>query len=313
MAFKIHSLPFKISSYYLSISKITNYKIPFHSLSKTIMSSTAPPVLPISNPQTTARTTSASGGAIKAPANNLTFCAFINNLSTSLHHGLDQCRPWSELADRSTFSKPESSKATLRVRKNFSYFHTNYYVVVSLILAVSLLTVNVCIHDFDDAKEESNRATSKDKHCFKINTRLLQQTKSCFKISARSSLASKQRPICPTLTNHFSLILHIGLLASWTFLYLFRPLDQPLVILSRTFSDFETLALLSTFTVFVFFLTSVRFVLILILMLDAAVIFLHNAFCMSKDLFLNDQENSQAIGFLSFLHRCRHRRHHSHH
>ncbi|KAH1137276.1 hypothetical protein AAZX31_10G074500 [Glycine max] len=226
------------------------------------MSSTAPPVLPISNPQTTARTTSAGGGAIKAPANNLTFCAFINNLSTSLHHGLDQCRPWSELADRSTFSKPESSKATLRVRKNFSYFHTNYYVVVSLILAVSLLTVN---------------------------------------------------PICPTFTNHFSLILHIGLLASWTFLYLFRPSDQPFVILSRTFSDFETLALLSTFTVFVFFLTSVRSVLILILMLDAAVIFLHNAFCMSEDLFLDDQENSQAIGFLSFLHRCRHRRHHSHH
>jgi len=33
--------------------------------------------------------------------------------------------------------------------------------------------VNVCIHDFDDAKEESNKATSKDKHCFEINTRLL--------------------------------------------------------------------------------------------------------------------------------------------
>ncbi|KAG4982400.1 hypothetical protein JHK87_027149 [Glycine soja] len=48
-------------------------------------------------------------------------------------------------------------------------------------------------------------------------------------------------------------------------------------------------------------------------MLDAAVIFLHNAFCMSEDLFLDDQENSQAIGFLSFLHRCRHRRHRSHH
>jgi len=52
--------------------------------------------------------------------------------------------------------------------------------------------VNVCIHDFDDAKEESNKTTSKDKHCFKINTRLLQQTKHCFKISLRSSLVSKQ-------------------------------------------------------------------------------------------------------------------------
>ncbi|RZB86223.1 PRA1 family protein B4 [Glycine soja] len=259
------------------------------------MSSTAPPVLPISNPQTTARTTSAGGGAIKAPANNLTFCAFINNLSTSLHHGLDQCRHWSELADRSTFSKPESSKATLRVRKNFSYFHTNYYVVVSLILAVSLLTVNIAL---------TNKVLLQD-FC---------KIKSCLKTKGFKVIqGSVIEPICPTLTNHFSLILHIGLLASWTFLYLFRPSDQPLVILSRTFSDFETLALLSTFTVFVFFLTSVRSVLILILMLDAAVIFLHNAFCMSEDLFLDDQENSQAIGFLSFLHRCRHRRHRRHH
>ena len=42
--------------------------------------------------------------------------------------------------------------------------------------------VNVCIHDFDYVKEESNKVASKDKHCFKINTRLFQQTKSCFKI-----------------------------------------------------------------------------------------------------------------------------------
>jgi len=42
--------------------------------------------------------------------------------------------------------------------------------------------VSVSIHDFDDAKEESNKVASKDKQCFKINTRLLQQTKPCFKI-----------------------------------------------------------------------------------------------------------------------------------
>jgi len=47
--------------------------------------------------------------------------------------------------------------------------------------------------NFDDAKEESNKVVSKDKHCFKINTRLLQQTKYCFKIILRSSLVSKQR------------------------------------------------------------------------------------------------------------------------
>ena len=41
------------------------------------------------------------------------------------------------------------------------------------------------------SKEESNKVALKDKHDFKINTRLFQQTKSCFKISSRSSLASK--------------------------------------------------------------------------------------------------------------------------
>jgi len=52
--------------------------------------------------------------------------------------------------------------------------------------------VNVWIHDFDYAKEESNKVASKDKHCFKINIRLLQQKKSCFKINSRSNLVSKQ-------------------------------------------------------------------------------------------------------------------------
>ncbi|KAL5166391.1 hypothetical protein HKD37_18G051356 [Glycine soja] len=46
--------------------------------------------------------------------------------------------------------------------------------------------------NFDDVKEESNKAASKDKHYFKINIRLLQQTKPCFKITLRSNLVSKQ-------------------------------------------------------------------------------------------------------------------------
>ena len=50
-----------------------------------------------------------------------------------------------------------------------------------------LLLVNVCIHDFDDAKRRIKQGSL----CFKINTRLFQQTKPWFKISSRSSLASK--------------------------------------------------------------------------------------------------------------------------
>ncbi|NMR96155.1 PRA1 family protein, partial [Vibrio parahaemolyticus] len=72
-------------------------------------------------------------------------------------------------------------------------------------------------------------------------------------------------------------------------------------ILGRTFSDFETLALLSAFTVFVVFLTSVGSVLVSALMLGVAVVCLHGAFRVPEDLFLDDQDNSQATGFLSFL------------
>ncbi|KAL0316434.1 UNVERIFIED_CONTAM: PRA1 family protein B4, partial [Sesamum radiatum] len=50
-------------------------------------------------------------------------------------------RPWPELLDRSAFSKPESlSEATLRIRKNYTYFRINYLAVISAVLAISLLT-----------------------------------------------------------------------------------------------------------------------------------------------------------------------------
>ncbi|KAF1868114.1 hypothetical protein Lal_00018630 [Lupinus albus] len=201
------------------------------------MSSSAPPVLPISNSQPNPTVSSAASEPQVTAIRTL-----ISNLSDSLRNGLSQRRPWTELTDRSAFSKPESfSEATLRIRKNFSYFRINYYAVVSLILAVSLLT------------------------------------------------------------NPFSLILLIGLLASWIFLYLFRPSDQPLIILGRTFSDFETLSLLAALTVFVVFLTNVGSVLVSALMLGVAVVCLHGSFRVPEDLFMDEQENSQTTGFLSFI------------
>ena len=172
--------------------------------------SSAPPVLPVTTvppPSTTAGST-VSGTGSDVPVNSPAVRVLINNLSESLRNGLAQRRPWTELVDRSAFSKPESfSDATLRVRKNYSYFRVNYYAVVAGILAVSLLT------------------------------------------------------------NPFSLILLIGLLASWTFLYLFHPTDRPLVLFGCTFTDFETLMILSGLTIFVVFLTSVGSVLVSALML----------------------------------------------
>ncbi|GAV76890.1 PRA1 domain-containing protein [Cephalotus follicularis] len=198
-------------------------------------SQTSPPILPISNPQTTV--TESQQPPIATPA----FRAFINHISDSLRNGLSQRRPWAELADRSAFTKPESfSDAALRVRKNYSYFRVNYLTVISVILAFSLLT------------------------------------------------------------NPFSLLLLVGLLASWLFLYLFRPSDQPLVVFGRTYSDRETLGILIVVSVVVVFLTSVGSVLISALMIGLAVVCVHGAFRMPEDLFLDEQEPA-ATGFLSFL------------
>ncbi|PON94348.1 Prenylated rab acceptor [Trema orientale] len=210
------------------------------------MASSSPPILPISNsqPPVAVSSAAATGGSAQsqAPISTPAVRAFVTHISESLRHGLSQRRPWSELVDRSAFAKPESfSEATLRIRKNYSYFRVNYMAVVAGILAVSLLT------------------------------------------------------------NPISLLVLLGLLSAWLFLYLFRPSDQPLVLFGRTFSDTQTLWGLIGLSVFVVFLTSVGSVLISALMLGFAVVFAHGAFRVPEDLFLDEQENSASTGFLSFL------------
>ncbi|CAN4106175.1 unnamed protein product [Withania somnifera] len=92
----------------------------------------SPAVLPISQPNTD--TTQQIG---PTPA----FRSFINHISTTVQTGFANRRPWSELLDRSAFSKPESfSDATLRIRKNYSYFRINYLSLLAVVLAFSLIT-----------------------------------------------------------------------------------------------------------------------------------------------------------------------------
>ncbi|KAK9689303.1 hypothetical protein RND81_09G050700, partial [Saponaria officinalis] len=67
-------------------------------------------------------------------------CAFISRIHHQVNSGLSQRRPWSELIDRSAFSKPESlSDATSRLHKNYSYFRVNYLALISATLVVSLI------------------------------------------------------------------------------------------------------------------------------------------------------------------------------
>ncbi|KAG5253439.1 hypothetical protein OIU76_020759 [Salix suchowensis] len=194
------------------------------------------PVLPITNPQPT--TTTAAGSQPPLPPH--AFRAFLNNITESARNGFAQRRPFTELIDRSAFSKPESiSEATTRIRKNYTYFRINYLTIISVILAFSLLS------------------------------------------------------------NPFSLLLLVGLLCSWLFLYLFRASDQPLVISGRTFSNRETLGILIVLSVFVVFLTNVGSVIISALLVGVGIVCAHGAFRAPEDLFLDDVQENASTGFLS--------------
>ncbi|KAF5738436.1 PRA1 family protein B1 [Tripterygium wilfordii] len=191
--------------------------------------------LPISNPQST------GGSQSQPPIATPAFRAFVSRISSSVRHGLSQRRPWYELVDRTSMSRPDSlSEAASRIRKNLSYFKVNYMTMLAIVLALSLLS------------------------------------------------------------NPFSLLVLVGLLAAWIFMYLFRPSDQPLVLFGRTFSDRETLGGLVVLTIVVVFLTSVGSLLISALMVGVAIVCLHGAFRVPEDLFLDDQEPVNT-GFLSFL------------
>ncbi|WCJ19961.1 prenylated RAB acceptor 1.B3 [Euphorbia peplus] len=102
------------------------------------------------------------------------------------------------------------------------------------------------------------------------------------------------------LTHPFTLLVLLSLLGAWVYLYLFRPSDQPLVVLGRTFSERETLGVLVISTIVVVFLTSVGSLLISALMIGLGIVCGHGAFRVPEDLFLDEQEQVNG-GLLSFL------------
>ncbi|KAL3536570.1 hypothetical protein ACH5RR_005031 [Cinchona calisaya] len=106
------------------------------------MASSSPAILPITNPQSPAAASTATAtDSIQSSGPTPPVRAFINNISDTVRNGLASRRPWSELVDRSAFSKPESiSEATQRIRKNYNYFRVNYLTVITGVLAISLLT-----------------------------------------------------------------------------------------------------------------------------------------------------------------------------
>ncbi|THU52267.1 hypothetical protein C4D60_Mb10t02170 [Musa balbisiana] len=198
-------------------------------------SAPSPAPLPISDPPSVA-------GASTAPVSTPAFRLFLSRLSDSVRRSLAERRPWSELADRSAFSRPDTlAEASSRLRKNLAYFRINYAAVVAAVLAVSLVT------------------------------------------------------------NPFSLLVLLALLAAWCHLYLFRPSDPPLVLFGRTFSDRETLGGLVLLSFLIVFLTSVGSIIISAAVAGTAIVAAHGAFRVPEDLFLDEQEPGVATGLLSFL------------
>ncbi|CAK7351939.1 unnamed protein product [Dovyalis caffra] len=92
--------------------------------------------LPISTSETTSSTTTTTTTTTLASLRT-----FLTRLFSSLRATLSHRRPWLELVDRTSFSRPLSlSDATTRVRKNFSYFKINYLTILAIVLAFSLLS-----------------------------------------------------------------------------------------------------------------------------------------------------------------------------
>ena len=68
------------------------------------------------------------------------FTAFRNRLVESYQTALSRQRPWSELTDRSSFSKPENlNDALSRIRKNFGFYSFNYLAIILMVVVVSML------------------------------------------------------------------------------------------------------------------------------------------------------------------------------
>ena len=195
----------------------------------------------MANPSTLPISDHSGGSPPQQPVSTPAFRTFLSRLSASIRQSLSQRRPWLELVDRSAISRPDSlADAYSRIRRNIPYFKVNYVTIVSVVLALSLLS------------------------------------------------------------HPLSLLVLLCLFGAWIFLYLFRQSDQPLVVLGRTFSDREMLAVLVILTIVVVFLTSVGSLLTTALMIGFGIVCLHGAFRAPEDLFLDEQEPAN-IGLLSFL------------
>ncbi|KAG0588612.1 hypothetical protein M758_2G210100 [Ceratodon purpureus] len=89
-----------------------------------------PPVIPVSQ----------QGAAVGVTPQQATFWVLAGKAQDAFNLALAQKRPWAEVADRTQMAKPESfSEAVTRARKNWFYFRINYSLIMTGVVALSLV------------------------------------------------------------------------------------------------------------------------------------------------------------------------------
>uniref|UniRef100_A0ACD5XPS4 Uncharacterized protein n=1 Tax=Avena sativa TaxID=4498 RepID=A0ACD5XPS4_AVESA len=106
------------------------------------MAAASPPLLPI-NVLPTAAATTTTTIVLTAPDSTSSAAdprAYLARLLDSAKRSLSGARPWAELLDRASLSRPDSlADAAARARRNLAYFRVNYALLVAFSLAASLL------------------------------------------------------------------------------------------------------------------------------------------------------------------------------
>ncbi|CAD7697632.1 unnamed protein product [Ostreobium quekettii] len=88
-------------------------------------------------PQDGAASQPAAAGPSVQPAAVLSVAGRLKDYASGI---LKQGKPWSEVMDRTSFSRPQNlTEATSRLKKNVAYFKINYLIVVIMAITVCML------------------------------------------------------------------------------------------------------------------------------------------------------------------------------
>ncbi|GIL66956.1 hypothetical protein Vafri_20460 [Volvox africanus] len=82
----------------------------------------------------------ASPAGVGSPIPTGMHMVIVTRLKDYVSNIVKQRKPWSEVTDRSAFSKPSNlTEATSRLRKNAAYFKVNYLIIMMLTTAVTFI------------------------------------------------------------------------------------------------------------------------------------------------------------------------------